>query len=32
MNEPYLGRHVVHVCDGPTEALGRILATGIIRL
>jgi hypothetical protein len=27
-----LGRHVAHVRDGPTKALGRILATGRIRL
>jgi hypothetical protein len=32
MNEPNLGRHVVHVRDGPTKALGRILATSRVRL
>ena len=32
MNEPDLGGHVAHVCDGPTKELGRILATSRIRL
>jgi hypothetical protein len=32
MNEPNLGRHVVHVHDGPTKALGRILGTSRVLL
>jgi hypothetical protein len=32
MNEPNLGRHVVHVRDGPTKALGGILASSRVRL
>jgi hypothetical protein len=30
MNKPNLGGYVVYVRDGPTKALGRILATGRI--
>jgi hypothetical protein len=32
MNEPNLGRHVVHVRDGPTKALGGILTSSRVRL
>jgi hypothetical protein len=32
MNEPNLEGHVVHVCNGPTKVLGRILATSGVRL
>jgi hypothetical protein len=32
MNKPNLGGHVAHVRDGPTEALGIIIATGRISL
>jgi hypothetical protein len=32
MNKLDLGGHVVDVRDGPTKVLGRILATGGIRL
>jgi transposase InsO family protein len=32
VNEPNLGGHVSHVCDGPTKVLARILATSGVRL
>jgi hypothetical protein len=32
MNEPYLGRHVAHVRDGPTGTLRRIVSTSGILL
>jgi hypothetical protein len=32
MNEPNLGRHVAHVRDGPTKALGGVLASSRVRL